>query len=77
MKWRKTGRAVKKNGETITYYESDQGHQIESRKRAIPHANNVGFWFHTSYFLIDDNGEKEFWKLQDAKDAAESGSRGG
>ena len=70
MKWTKTGRTVKGNGETITYYTSDKGHEIESRKQAIPHANGQGFWFHTSYFLITEEGEKEFWKLQDAKDAA-------
>lgn len=71
MKWTKTGREVKGNGETTTYYESDKGHRIESRKRAIKHANGSGYWFHTSYFLITEEGEKEFWKLQDAKEAAE------
>lgn len=71
MKWEKIGRTVKGNGESVTYYASENGDRIESRKKAIRHANGSGFWFHTSYFLITKEGEKEFWKLQDAKDAAE------
>lgn len=73
MKWTKTGRWVKGNGESTVFYESDTGLQIESRKRKIPHANGEGFWMHTSYFLIDaDGSEKEFYKLADAKAAAEA-----
>ena len=73
MKWHKTGRAVKSNGETTVFYESDDGmFRIESRKRAIPHANRSGYWFHTSYFLIDQEGdEKEYYSLSDAKEGAE------
>lgn len=73
MKWEKTGREVKGNGESTTFYESDDGRfRIESRKRAIPHANGRGFWMHTSYFLIDeDRREKEYYALKDAKEAAE------
>ena len=79
MKWIKTGRTVKGNGESTVFYESEDGkHRIESRKRAIPHASRPGTWMHTSYFLIwDDGSEKEFFSLQDAKSAAEEngGSR--
>lgn len=75
MKWEKTGRSVLGNGETTNYYESDNGqYLIESRKRAIPHANGIGSWMHTSYWLINaDNlcDQKEFFSLKDAKDAAE------
>lgn len=73
MKWIKTGRRVSSNGETTVYYKSDDGkHFIESRKRAIPHANRSGYWMHTSYFLIGADGqEKEYWSLKDAKEAAE------
>lgn len=73
MIWEKTGREVMGNGESTTFYESADGwFRIESRKRNIPHANRSGFWFHTTYFLIDGNGnEKEFYSLKDAKKAAE------
>ncbi len=73
MKWTKTGRWVGSNGESTTFYESDDRRfGIESRKRAIPHANRSGYWMHTSYWLIPADGEpKEYWSLTDAKKAAE------
>ena len=72
INWRKTGRQVKDNGESTTFYESEDGRiRIESRKRAIEHANREGFWMHTSYFLISDGAEKEYYSLRDAKEAAE------
>ena len=74
IKWEKTGREVKANGESTTTYTSADGRfRIESRKRAIPHANREGHWMHTSYFLIDynDGSEKEYYALKDAKAAAE------
>lgn len=76
MNWKKTGREVKGNGETTTFYESGDGwFQIESRKRNVPHANRSGYWQHTTYLFIDGNGnEKEYWSLKDAKEAAEVAS---
>lgn len=73
MNWTKTGRIVKSNGESTTIYETTDGRiRIESRKKAIPHANgNRGCWMHTSFFLIWDGNEKEFWSLKDAKAYAE------
>ena len=75
MKWNKAGRQVRSNGESTTYYEadgSDGRYSIESRKRAIPHANGVGYWMHTTYWLIGPDGiEKEYRSLRDAKIAAE------
>ena len=72
MKWIKTGRTVKASGESTVFYSSDDGlYEIESRKRAIPHANGVGSWMHTSYFLIFNGAEKEYHSLADAKAAAE------
>lgn len=68
--WKKTGRIVRANGETTTIYEAGQ-FRIESRKRAIPHANRSGIWYHTTYFLITEAEEKEYWSLRDAKAAAE------
>lgn len=74
MKWEKTGREVKGNGESTTFYQTTDGRlRIESRKRAIPHAGGRGgCWMHTTYFLIKSDGtEKEYWSLKDAKTAAE------
>lgn len=74
IKWEKTGHEIKANGEsTVTYTSKDGRYAIESRKRAIPHANREGSWMHTSYFLIDynDGSEKEYYSLKSAKEAAE------
>lgn len=72
MKWSKNGTVIKSNGEKIIFYNSDTGLKIESRRRPIPHANGVGSWLYTSYFLIQPDGtEKEYHSLKDAKEAAE------
>ena len=73
MIWTKTGRTVYGNGESTTAYETTDGKfRIESRKKAIQHANGCnGYWMHTSYFLIHDGTEKEYYSLRDAKEAAE------
>ena len=75
MKWEKIRRTVNSNGESTTTYASGD-FRIESRKRAIPHAASKidgGYWMHTTYWLIRPDGtEKEYWRLQDAKEAAEA-----
>ena len=73
LRWQKTGKEVKANGEsTITYEAKGTDLIIESRKIAIPHANNYpGYWMHTTYFLIDDDQEIEYQLLCLAKKAAE------
>lgn len=74
IEWMKLGRETNDAGEVTVIYGSDDGRfEIQSRKRAIPHANRSGYWMHTSYFLIDSQTgeEKEFWALKDAKAAAE------
>ncbi len=73
MKWNKTGKKVNAEGTTITYECDDlPGIKIESRKRHIPHANGVGTWDHTTYFVIGDGVElKEKWSLKDAQRYAE------
>ena len=72
MEWEKVGRAVYASGESTTYYSTTDGRvQIESRKRAIPHAGRGGCWMHTTYFLIYEGTEKEYYSLRDAKEAAE------
>lgn len=72
INWTKTGHTVGKEGTTIVYSGEGTDLTIESRKRPIPHSGRAGYWMHTSYFLIDGSGkESEFWRLSDAKDAAE------
>ena len=71
MKLEKIARTVHSDGSTeIRYRYGD--YEIESRKKAIPHANGIGVWFRTTFFLIRPDGtEKEYWSLADAKKAAE------
>ena len=73
--WKQTGKTIKSTGEkTITYEKPGNPNKIESRKERIPHANRIGFWFRTSYWLISQDGsEKEYWKRIDAEKAAEKG----
>lgn len=74
LKWEKTGRCVKGDGSSTTFYQANgkaEQYCIESRKRPIPHTNRSGSWFYTSYFLIVGAQENEYHRLQDAKAAAE------
>ena len=75
MNWKKWGRIVRADGSVTVIYHSDtDGLKIESRRRPIPHANGVGYWMYTSYYLIQPDGsEKEYHSLKDAKEAAEHG----
>lgn len=75
MTWKRYGRVVRSDGCSTTIYHSDEGGlKIESRRRPIPHANGVGYWMYTSYYLIQaDGSEKEYHSLADAKEAAEHG----
>ena len=75
MRWERTGREVKANGESkMTYTSHDpEGWTIESRKRKILHANGIGSWTHTTYVLIwPDETETEHWTLRSAKATAET-----
>lgn len=77
MKWIKTGKTVNKEGTTITYSAEGTALTIESRKRHIPHANGVGTWDHTSYFVLMNGRElKEKFSLKDAKEYAEEVMKG-
>lgn len=73
--WQQVAKTIKATGEkTITYQKAGNSNIIESRKVRIPHANGIGFWFHTNYWLImPDGSEKEYWKRIDAEKAAEEG----
>lgn len=73
IKWEKIGKRISTSGTTITYSGEGTALTIESRKRKIPHANGVGTWEHTSYFVLVDGKEvEEKYSLRDAKAFAES-----
>ena len=66
------GKTVSKKDTTITYWADNMPITIESRRRHIPHANGIGTWDHTSYFVLWKGHEvKEFNSLKDAKVFAE------
>ena len=71
MLWTVIRRAVSAKGTTITYRLEGTPYTVESRKRAIPHANRSGTWDHTSYFVLKDGEEViEKHTLRDAKQYA-------
>lgn len=73
MLWGKVSVRQTREQRIIRYAAEDSRFEIESRRRKVPHANDSGYWYHTTYFLIDTatGFEREFWKLADAKQAAE------
>ena len=74
--WKQTGVSIQgKLGEkTITYSAGGVDAKIESRRRAVEHADGRGFWMHTTYWVLSPDGsEKEYWKRCDAESAAEEG----
>ncbi len=73
MKWIKICVSVKGDGsKTITYKLEGTPYTVESRKRPIPHANRIGTWDHTSYFVLKDGVEvAEKHTLGYAKEYAE------
>ena len=73
MKWIKAGKTViVGKGTTTTYRLEGTPYTVESRKRPIPHANGVGTWDHTSYFVLKDGAEvAEKFTLGRAKEYAE------
>ena len=74
--WKKTGKTVNKEGTTIRYELPGTVLAIESRKRHIEHANGIGTWDHTTYFVIvDGEAIKECYSLKDAKEYAEALNR--
>lgn len=72
ISWKRTGKTENEEGTTITYVGEGTTLKIESRKRHIPHANGVGTWDHTSYWVMNGQTEiKERYSLADAKEYAE------
>lgn len=78
-KWIKQGETVLGNGEKDIKYTCDAfpGYCIVSQKRAIPHANGVGYWMHTEYEVRKETEQHSAVKrcstLKDAKEVVESG----
>lgn len=71
--WKRTGIVRDDEGTTVTYSLPGNSCSIESRKRHIPHANGVGTWDHTSFFVLRDGVEvTEKQTLKEAKTYAES-----
>lgn len=71
MKWEKAWTTISAEGRTTAYISAGTNLRIESRLRHIPHANGVGTWDYTSYWLIDGEKEvKELRRLSDAKEYA-------
>ena len=72
--WKKIHAFTRLNGERTIIWSSDGADAIiESRKRLIPHAGErSGGWFHTTYWVVQPDGtEKEYWRMSEAKEAAE------
>ena len=73
IRWERESKRISSSGTTITYAGRGTGLTIESRKRHIPHANGIGTWDHTTYFVLQDGKEvKEKYSLKDAKEFAEN-----
>jgi len=71
--WTKTGRWVSSQGTTVIYRLEGTELTVESRKRHIPHANGIGTWDCTTYWVLDDGVEiRERYSLKDAKAMAEN-----
>lgn len=72
MDWIKIGKTESEDGSTVFYKLPGTKMTIESRKRKIPHANGIGTWEHTTYFVLEDGEELvELYSLKDAKIFAE------
>lgn len=73
IKWEKISRTVSYEGTTIVYAAAATPYTIESRKRHIKHANGIGTWDHTTYYVLKDGEEIAFkMSLGDAKEYAEA-----
>lgn len=78
-KWIKQGETILGNGEKDIKYTCDAfpGYCIVSQKRAIKHANGVGYWTHTEYEVTKKTEHhtavKRCSTLKDAKEVVESG----
>lgn len=73
MEWAMVDRNENADGVTITYKALGTNLIVQSRKRKIAHSNRGGFWWSTS-FVVMDNGKEVATKmaLKDAKKFAET-----
>jgi len=71
--WKKVGKSGDEKQMTVSYQMEGKPHiTVESRRRQIPHANGIGSWTFTSYFVVMggyDIAEKN--RLIDAEEYAE------
>lgn len=75
LRWDKAGVQLGQypGEKTITYRAEGCACQIESRKRAIKHANGIGVWYHTEYVVLyPDGASRVYIRLRDAQADAES-----
>lgn len=72
LKWVKIGRTVSPEATVNIYAALGTQLTIESRKKRIPHANGVGYWEKTFFYVLENGKElKMLYSLADAKDYAE------
>lgn len=72
IRWEKTATEIDGGNKTIRYDSPDTPLIIESRRREIPHANGIGTWQYTEYFLIYPDGEEiKYHRMKEAKTSAE------
>ena len=78
LKWERIGRSGNAEESTTSYQAAGTDLYIESRKRQIPHANGVGSWTYTSYFVLVNKKEvAEKQRLSYAQEYAERIYEGG
>ena len=66
--WTQVAKIVTNDGSTTIYGTADlPGITIESRKRAVPHANRPGSWDYTDFHVM--NGDQEMAVKNALKDA--------
>ena len=73
FEWIRVGKSENSEGTTITYQaKGEPWLRIQSHKRHIPHANGIGTWDHTSYWVVSAGvSERECYSLKDAKNYCE------
>ena len=80
MTWTKIAKNTSADGVTVITYRLNETPQIvvQSRKRPLKHANGIGSWMYTSYFVVVGGKEiAEKHTLADAKKLAEKLFLGG
>jgi len=77
LKWEKVGTEIfhgelGEAAKNITYRADGTDYEIQSRKRGVKHANGIGFWYHTTYWIMKDGKDlAEHYTMQRAKEKVE------